>query len=64
MGEKTEKHFIIELFERLEKSWLEHEGTHKLAIEGITIESPVKKGITKVFRISGNMEFDVKTKKK
>ncbi len=60
----AEKHPFIEIFERLEKNFIEHEGKHKVTVEGITIEMPVRKGITKTFHITGNMEFDVRTKKK
>ena len=60
----AEKHPFIEIYDRLEKSFIEHEGKHKVTVDGITIESPVRKGITKILHISGNMEFDVRTKRK
>ncbi|HIJ99031.1 TPA: hypothetical protein H1005_03740 [archaeon] len=60
----AEKHPFVEIFERLERTFIEHEGKHKITVDGITIESPVKKGIKKILHISGSMEFDVRTKKK
>ena len=61
---KEDKNFIIELFDRFERDFIKHQGKHKLVVEGITIETPVKSGITKVLHITGNMTFDVKNKKK
>ena len=60
----AEKHPFVEIFDRLEKTFIEHEGRHRVTIEGITIESPIRKGVTKTLHVSGNMEFIVSTKKK
>jgi len=59
-----EQHFMIELFERIEKSLIDHVGTHKITIDGITIEGPIKPGIEKVVTLKGNFSINVKKKKK
>ena len=61
---KENKNFVIELLDRFEKEFIKHQGKHKLIVEGITIETPIKAGITKVLHITGDMEFEVKNKKK
>jgi len=54
-----DKHFMIELYERIEKNWLEHEGNHKITIEGITVE-----GANKITHLEGELKLDVKKRPK
>ena len=60
---ETAKHPLIEIFDRIERAWIEHEGTHKIIVEGITLETSDKsKNVTKVIRLSGDLNVDVSKK--
>lgn len=59
------KHPLIDIFERLESTWLEHEGSHKIIVDGITIESTDKRtNKGKVIKIIGDLKLSVASKNK